>query len=371
MIIDQLLLFLFFGAFAIRSGYDLFLFLRLALYRKRPAPNLPAEGLSIIVCAHDEEENLKALLPLLYQQEHEQLEFIVVNDRSNDNTYDLLLEEAKKEPRLKPVQVSHVPEHINGKKYGITLAVKAASYDQLLFTDADCRPASTKWAANMASAFQGKETEIVLGYSPYEKRKGLLNQFIRFETLFTAIQYLSMAIAVKPYMGVGRNMAYRKALFMKGKGFNKIQHLTGGDDDLFVNKHGRRKNTEIAIGKESIVYSIPKTHFGQYFRQKKRHLHIGKFYRTGSRINLGLLVMAHILFWICFTILAIRGQEPYMVYGGLLIRVLLLYVVFVSAANKLGDKLNLWLLPVMDALYALYYMVFGTITSFSKRVRWI
>ena len=149
-----------------------------------------------------------------------------------------------------------------------------------------------------------------------------------------------MAIAGKPYMGVGRNMAYRKSLFMKVKGFNKFQHLTGGDDDLFVNKYGNRKNTQIAIGQESIVFSLPKTNFIAYFRQKKRHLHIGKYYTPTSRFILGLLVLTQLTFWICFTILAIKGTEPYMVFGGLLFRIVLLYAVFIPAAIKLGDKLN-------------------------------
>jgi len=372
--IDQLLLVVFLGALAVRSGYDLFLFLRLALYRRPPAPNLPptgSRGVSLVVCAHDEEENLKQLLPLLYAQAYQPLEIIVVNDRSNDGTYDLLLAEADKEPRLKPIQIDRVPEHINGKKFGLTMAMKAAMYDLVVLTDADCRPASNQWVRHMAQAFDSQQTNIVLGYSPYKKRRGLLNQFIRFETLFTGIQYLSMAIAGKPYMGVGRNMAYRKSLFMKVKGFNKFLELTGGDDDLFVNKYGNRQNTQIAIGHESVVFSVPKTKFIAYFRQKKRHLHIGKYYRPGSRFNLGVLVFSHILFWICFTILAIKGTEPYMIVGGLMVRIVIMYAVFVPAAKKMGDRLNVWLLPLMDMIYALYYLVFGSITLLSKRVRWI
>ncbi len=373
MSVDLLLWAVFLGALAVRSSYDLFLFLRLAFYKKPPTPNPPnqAKGISIVVCAHNEEANLKALLPLLYQQKYELFEIIVVNDRSHDGTHDLLLAEAANNPLLKPVHINHVPEHIHGKKFGITMAVKAANYDQILLTDADCRPNSQHWVANMAQGFDSSQTNIVLGYSPYQKKPGLLNQFIRFETLFTGIQYLSMAIAGKPYMGVGRNMAYRKSLFMKVKGFNKFQHLTGGDDDLFVNKYGNRKNTQIAIGQESIVFSLPKTNFIAYFRQKKRHLHIGKYYTPTSRFILGLLVLTQLTFWICFTILAIKGTEPYMVFGGLLFRIVLLYAVFIPAAIKLGDKLNVWLLPVMDLLYAVYYLVFGSITLLSKRVRWI
>src|SRR5581483_1786901 len=136
-----------------------------------------------------------------------------------------------------------------GKKFALTMGIKASKNEYLLFTDADCRPASANWITRMAVNFN-RSTEIVLGYSPYQSAGGLLNSFIRFETIRTAINYLSAALAGNPYMGIGRNLAYTKTLFFKNKGFASHMHVMSGDDDLFVNENATAGNTTIEIHPE-------------------------------------------------------------------------------------------------------------------------
>ncbi|MEJ0056537.1 MAG: glycosyltransferase [Bacteroidota bacterium] len=172
----------------------------------------------IIVCAHDEEENLKALVPLLLGQEYPEFEVIIVEDRCNDGTYDYLLAATKQDARLKMVRVRHLPEHLNGKKFALTLGIKAASHEWVLLTDADCKPAGNQWIRSMTSHFQ-PDKQIVIGYSPYIRSSSYLNAFIRFESLITGIQFIGWALLGRPYMGVGRNLAYRKNLFFENKGF--------------------------------------------------------------------------------------------------------------------------------------------------------
>ena len=258
-----------------------------ALGKKQTGTAAELQPVSVIVCAHDEEQNLKELIPILLQQKHTSFEVIIVNDRSNDGTYDFLLEETKKEERLRMVHAATVPAHVNGKKYGITLGIKAAKYDWIVLTDADCRPNSDQWLRSISDQCKD-ETEIVLGYSSYLKEQGFLNLFIRFETLLTAIQYIAYAIMGNPYMGVGRNLAYRKSLFLNNKGFNGFLGVTGGDDDLFVNQHANAKNTAVSLGEESIVYSVPKRTLSEFFNQKVRHLSVGKKYRFKHILSLGI-----------------------------------------------------------------------------------
>ena len=107
--------------------------------------------------------------------------------------------------------------------------------------------------------------EIVLGYGAYKKYPGILNKLIRFETFHTALQYFSYALAGKPYMGVGRNLSYRKEAFLRNKGFSAINHIPSGDDDLFINMIATKTNTAIVIDKEAHTLSEPhKTwHYGR------------------------------------------------------------------------------------------------------------
>jgi cellulose synthase/poly-beta-1,6-N-acetylglucosamine synthase-like glycosyltransferase len=240
---------------------------------------------SVIVCARDELENLKNLIPKLLKQAYTGFEIIIVDDRSEDGTYEFLLEEKKKSGKLKVVRVDFVPDHVQPKKFAITLGIKAAENDLVILTDADCEPASIHWLKSMAGQFS-EETKFVLGFSYYHRDKGLLNRFVRYETLQTGIRYLSAALGGNPYMGVGRNLGYRKSFFLSVKGFHNDLKVVGGDDDLLINRYANRKNTRAVVSPDNLVYTWAKKKWKEYFVQKKRHLAAGKRYKVKDLIAL-------------------------------------------------------------------------------------
>ncbi len=364
----QIFLIIFFSAVGIQVAYFAFFLIAFSRERSSSIARQP-EPISIIVCAHDEETNLKALIPLLLNQDYQQFEIIIVNDRSNDSTFDFLLEETKRDPRLRMVDVKQTPPHVNAKKFALTLGIKAAHYDWILLTDADCRPHNQRWIKSM-SEHMAEKTQFVLGYSPYMKRPGFLNTFIRFESLITAIQYFSFAILGKPYMGVGRNLAYRKSMFLEVKGFHEFLHVTGGDDDLFVNQHARKDNTHISMGEASLIYSVPKNTVQEFFHQKVRHLSVGKLYSGGNRFWLGLFSVSWLISWFVGLPLLFITDIPYIVLGVLVIRSVLLSVTVHTAVKHLGHTFESWMVVVLDFIYTFYYLVTGLVALLSKKVRW-
>ena len=339
-----------------------------ALSKKKvlaPARPLPV---SVIVCAHDELENLNELIPALLNQDHPEFEVIIVDDRSNDSTFDFLLAETAKDHRLRMVHVNRTPPHANSKKYALTLGIKAARFEWLLFTDADCRPVGNSWIRSMSAHFND-DTNFVLGYSPYLKMKGFLNAFIRFDTLITAIQYVSFALLGNPYMGVGRNLAYRRSHFLQVKGFNNILGITGGDDDLFVNLYAKRKNTSVCIESQSQTLSKPKTTLGSFLHQKIRHLSVGRHYRFGHRLLLGLFMISWLGSWFAGIPIVFAGE--YYIGGSLIIfRIILVIITVHLAAKRFGQAFELWLIPLLDFIYAFYYLVTGLRTLVTKKIRW-
>ncbi len=342
------------------------------------------EPVSVIVCAHNEKENLMRLLPALYAQNYKRFEIVIVNDRSTDGTLDYLLQEKKRHPHLKVVWARFRPNHISGKKYALTLGIRAATYDKLLLTDADCLPSSRDWIRGMSAALDSaalssvtleetnsrKKKLFVLGYSPYEKHKGLLNSFIRYETLHTAALYFSAALAGHPYMGVGRNLAYRKSFFMQKKGFFKHIQVMGGDDDLFVNEHAMHSNTAISLDERTKVYSSPKKTWKEYYRQKTRHLSVGKYYKSFDKKWLGALSFSHIIFWLGLLGLIGGGSEPYLIVSGLIVKGFCQFLFLKTASRKLNDPINLALLPILDFLFVIYYVVLGVSAISSNNTRW-
>lgn len=300
-ILEWILLAIFFISLLIQCFYYLGIYLRLPLYKPGKARS-SSKGISVVICARNEANNLERFLPLILEQDYPKFEVVVVNDCSTDGTEELLSEMKLAYDKLRYTNIPLNEKFAHGKKLALTVGLKAALYDHVLLTDADCYPAGKKWLLSMARNL-GKENKIVLGYGSYEKQKGLLNILIRYETVFTAIQYLSFAIKGKPYMGVGRNLGYQKDLFFDNKGFAGHYHIASGDDDLFVNQHANKNNTSVEIEAESFTISIPKLGFGAWIRQKKRHLVAGNLYSRGSRFRLGLEIFSRMLLYASFTTL--------------------------------------------------------------------
>jgi glycosyltransferase involved in cell wall biosynthesis len=364
----QILSIVFFTAIGVQLLY-LVLFL-IALDRQRTIKKSEEVPVSVVVCAHDEEQNLKELVPVLLDQDHPRFEVIVVNDRSNDGTYDFLLEETKKDPRLRMVNVDRVPPHVNGKKFGITLGIRAASFEWILLTDADCRPVGRQWITGMSTQFDD-QAQIVIGYSPYQKLRGFLNLFIRFESLVTAVQYFAYSLLHNPYMGVGRNLAYRKSLFLEKKGFNEFLHVTGGDDDLFVNQHADAGNTRLQFNPETHIYSIPKLNWASFFHQKVRHLAVGKRYRMKHRILLGVFALTWIVTWFTGLPLLVLGLPYGWIFAAaLLVRVFLLMMVVRTMVTQTRIAFEWWAVPALDFLYSIYYISTGVVALLTKKIQW-
>ncbi len=275
---------LFFVAVATQVYYLLGIQLRLGLYRPEEPP-LSEAGISVVICARNEKENLERFLPLILKQDYPEFEVVVVDDASSDGTGEFLAFLSLSHTRLRHTSIPVNDQFRHGKKLALTIGLKAARYDHVLLTDADCYPDSGQWIRRMASRLDGDKT-IVLGYGAYEHQKGVLNLLIRYETVVTAMMYLSCALKGRPYMGVGRNLGYDKSLYFRNQGFKNHYHLPSGDDDLFVNAHASGENTAVELRRDSFTRSLPKTSAGSWFRQKRRHLTAGVHYNRHTRMLL-------------------------------------------------------------------------------------
>lgn len=341
-------------------------------YRQSTGVSKPAndhKGVSVIICAHNELANLKNLIPALINQDYPMYEIILVDDRSTDGTAEWLQIQQIREANLKLVTVTSCPQGQNPKKHALLQGINAASHDVLLLTDADCLPKSNAWITLMAGQYKD-QTKFVLGYSGYQKTSGLLNKQIRYETLMTAMQYLSRALNKKPYMGVGRNLSYRKSYFQQVDGLWQIMHLTGGDDDLFVNKFATGENTEVCLEKDAVMVSKPKSTWTGYFKQKLRHLFAGKYYKTSDKWILGIFSVTHIIFWSSLVSLLITSTMVYWVAAGFIIRQLALTSVVGKSSQKLGEPIGILCLPLLDFLYSFFYLYTGLAALSSKKVKW-
>lgn len=326
---------------------------------------------SVIICAHNESENLKQFLPSFINQKYSNYELVLINDASFDDTLDIMQSFKDKHPtKIKIVDVVANEQFWRSKKYALTLGIKAATHEHLLFSDADCKPISENWITEMTSHFT-EEKSIVLGYGAYQKIKNsLLNKLIRFETLFTAIQYFSYAKIGLPYMGVGRNLAYTKSLFFKSNGFSNHMHIRSGDDDLFVNKNATNQNVILSYVADSFTLSEPEKSYKNWIHQKRRHVSTASHYKPIHKFLLALFYVSQISFWLLASILLITVFQWEIVLGIVLFRMLIQYLVIGTSAKKLDEKdLIIWA-PILEIFLILIQMSIFIKNTVSKPIHW-
>ncbi len=342
---------------------------RLAAYKPLDELLKPVIPISVVISARNEANNLRENLPAILEQNYPDFEVVVVNDCSYD-TSDLVLEEFKEKwPHLKIVTITEHARFKTGKKFALTLGIKAAKNEHLLFTDADCKPSSGNWITRMAANFT-EGVQIVLGYSPYTRTSNFLNSFIRFETIKTAINYFSAAIIGDAYMGIGRNMGYTKSLFFGAKGFAAHMHVLSGDDDLFVNQNATPDNTAIEIHSEAFMYTAAKTTLYSWYRQKRRHFGVGKLYKSRHKNMLSFDALSGFFFYALLIGCLIFNFEPLLVLGIFIFRLIFQVIIYRKIFSKLDGKQFLWYLPLFDMVYYIYLNVFGLVGIFIKTIKW-
>lgn len=357
-----------FGAVTLINCAYYILFSKFSFLKPSKKTATEEHPISLIVCAKNEAENLQRHIPLWLSQKYSNFEIILINDASSDETLEVMEQFAEQDSRIQIVNVRNNEAFWGNKKYALTLGIKRAKNNRLIFTDADCYPASEAWLATMAANFSN-EKQLILGYGAYEKQPGFLNKLIRFETLMTAVQYFSYAQAGTPYMGVGRNLGYTSSLFYEKNGFMSHMKVASGDDDLFVNEAATSKNTAICIAPEAFTYSLPKKKREKWIRQKRRHYTTAKLYKPLHRTLLGLYYISNLLFWV---LSAIVMFTQFWIYGlGIVaIRFIFQYIVIGKAAGKLKEKDLVFFIPFYELFLILMQLSIFISNSDEKNSQW-
>lgn len=337
-------------------------------YRKS-AREPHSEGLSIIICAHNEAEQLAQNLTHFLAQDHPQYELIVVNDASDDDSASILAQFCLAHPKLKVVTISP-DEHrtLPGKKFALSKGIAAAQYEHLLLSDADCVPASPEWASRMSAALSGDKT-IVAGYGAYKINKGWLNVFIRWETMHSFLQYSSYAHSGIPYMAVGRNLACTKTELLAAQQHPMWGSMPSGDDDLLIRLQGHRHNVGTEDAPESFTYSIAKTSFRDWLLQKQRHVSTGKLYKKSRQILLGAYALSHGLMWLLWIILSLSGYG-YLISSLMLLRCLLVWSLWGIESLHLKERKLILFLPLCDIGWAIYNLILSPYILYKTKKQW-
>lgn len=333
--IELALLALLLMGFIAQAWFLLVRVLPLALFKKRDASTRFSEPVSVIICAKNEAENLEKNIPAIMAQSYDNYEVIVVNDCSEDDSEIVLARLKERYPKLYYTSIPVDKKFFHGKKLALTIGVKAAKSNYLLFTDADCRPVSDSWLSAMVNGFSSPGIEIVLGFGGYEKGRGFVNHLVLYDTFFAAIQYLGFALSKNPYMGVGRNLAYTKSLFTNNNGLKSHLNLQSGDDDLFIQETANVSNTATVIHREAQTLSSPPLTLSDWRIQKSRHLSTTPRYKLSLKAELFMEPFSRLIFWLSAIGLIIFNNFAIIAIGAILLKWIFQLVLWRLIAKKL------------------------------------
>lgn len=354
-LIGQIVFIVFCVVAAVQIFYYLFFFRRLAVYEPPLKTVNISQPVSVIICARDEADNLAKNLPGILVQDYKTThEIIVVNDNSTDETKYVIDEYKKSFKNLVNIELTQEAKLIMGKKFPLSMGIKSAKYETLILTDADCVPASEFWVDHVQQAYH-ENTEVVLGYGAYHKKPGILNKLIRFETFHSALQYFSYALAGIPYMGVGRNLSYKREVFMRNKGFSSMNMIPSGDDDLFINKVANKHNTAIMIDPASHTLSEAKKTWNDWMRQKYRHYTTSKYYKPIHKFLLGLYSLSLALFYPLFAASVVM-HTWWLALSVLGLRLIIQAIILHKTMKKLNEQ-DLWPFFILFDIWMFFYFL--------------
>lgn len=358
------------GVFALVLMIQLFYYLRFftGVFQTVEPTNRKDEGVSVIICTRNNRPGLEANLPVILSQDYPNFEVVVVNDGSTDGSIAYLDELAKVEPRLKVLHLDIDDRFHRGKKFAQTIGIKGAKHNWMLFTDSDCTPESDQWIRLMTSYFS-ESKQLVLGVGRHQRQVGFINWVVQLETFHTALLYINFALKGKPYMGIGRNLAYKRDLFFSVKGFASHQHILSGDDDLFVNETSTNTNVAVCLDSGSHTLSTIKGGLAWWVRQKKRHYSTGRLYRSDDKMRLATYFFSLFFFYAAFIYLLTTNVWMITLIG-FGIRFFVQGIILFRNTRKLGYEPYFWVYPFMDLGVLLIQLLVGIRGYFHKPKSW-
>ncbi|MDD2575997.1 MAG: glycosyltransferase [Bacteroidales bacterium] len=324
-------------------------------------------SVSVVMCVKDDAYNLEKKLPIILEQEYPNFEVVVVNDASKDETEYVLRVLQEIYPNLNVVNLYNNVNGFLGKKYPLSLGIKSAKNEIILLTESDTMPLNYNWITTMVKGFKQKK-DIVLGFTNFEQKPTFLNTLMHYENLTSAMNYLGNAMLNNPFMGQGRNMAYKREFFFETGGFISQYNISVGEDDLFINKNANSKNTSVILNKESMNLASPKEKREEWVIQKKKHFKSMYHFKLKDKIISTLMPFATLLIYVLVA-LSIVFQFPWQ-YAilPLVLKYTFQIIVYYKSSKTLATKQVAFLSPLLEVLFLFINTTIRFFTLFTKKI---
>lgn len=312
----------------------------------------PIEPLTIVIAVHDNAKALQHHLPNILQQQYPHFQVIVVSEKGDSETEDVLKRLQSRFSHLYYTLIPDSSRYMSRRKLQITLGVKAAKTEWIVLIDATCCPDSSLWLKTMAQHCT-PHCDFVMGSTHFDETS--TPSHYRYEHFWQAYRWLYQAQQSEPYITNMPNICFRKSLFMQHEGFRGNLHLVRGEYAFMVNQYALRGATAIEWSPESrMTEDCPssKTWLNRHLQQlaARSSLHGTTLVLWSQRLD---LLLPHMSTCLCIIIAVLGGYNGNWLLAGTAIGCCLATWFFrstitVVAAKRLGFYFPFWQLPFLD-----------------------
>lgn len=324
----------------------------------------PLPPVSVVMATHNEVNGLRENLLYLLEQDYPNFEIVVVDYMSTDDTPAVLQLLAHSYGRLKVVTLRTNANNYQGMKYPLSIGIRSAQHDLLLLTTPDCRPSDTtdfQWMRRMVEGYTSDKTDIVLGYCSIGGKGSLLNALQQYDNLDYSAQYLGAALLRHPFTGNGRNLSYRRSLFMQHDGFIYHYHIPYGADDLFVNRNANRRNTAVALAPDAFTTALPYPTFHAWRLNRHQRQDTLRRHKLWQRLARAMRPCAVLLFYTAWGLLLGFHLQFWPILAAIMVLKLAWQEVsYAKATQKLDAKPVVY---ILSPLFEIYFLIANTILA--------
>lgn len=334
----------------------------------KPKPPRRDEFVTVVIPFRNEVLNITQLLRSLKALNYPKklFEIIFINDDSSDGGEKLVEAELERQPHWCLISIDEKPEHLRGKKYGLTKAIEKSRGDVILTTDADCE-VPPNWIQTMLGHLS-PDVGMVLGHSPIHEEDSFFHRLISFDVLSGSTVAAAGAFYNKPPHANGRNLIYRKQAFFDVKGYSENGYIDSGDD--FFLSQAIREKTEWKFNfcLDPNAYVFTKVHpFGKNFLFQQIRRNSKAIHHTVPFLLVAFGILLHIVGFPFFMLSGIIGVQSKLAI--LFIKISLEFWTVVVSTKKLHLLHLRKYYPIMLVLYPVFILLFSLAGSL-KLYRW-
>ena len=320
--------------FLIQLFYQL-LMAHFSLSGKKKDKPVDYPSFSIIVPSRNYEENLRELIPTLLEQDYPDFEVVVVDDCSYDGTEWYLNELKLQSNKLKTSRIIQETDFPNA--LAITIGIRAASKEWLIFLNPLCRVSGRDWLKSFSEELNPK-SEAAFGFVNYTNSYGSMRKFIKYENfdsfiLYGSARYLGLSMPI-----TDMNVAYKREQFLSRRGFAAVLDSPFSENELYLNKISNRSNSVYLQNKSTAVSFVGDTDWYDGMNFKKKQLLLKKKFTVGQSIFLWTNTISRLVFDISMIALLILSPWRIWVAGIWLLKIIHELVWGIVSMKRLGEK---------------------------------